>query len=69
MKKRKKIKITPIQKITSLKCDICKKDVKHYGQCISAFIYCSEDCLGVVTLMKLNKMENNSFEEDDINIY
>ena len=54
-KKRKKIQLAPIQKITSLKCDICKENVIHYGQCISAFIYCSEDCLGVLTLRQLNQ--------------
>ena len=47
---QKNIQLAPIQKITSLKCDICKDDVKHYGQCISAFIYCSESCLEVLCL-------------------
>ena len=63
--KKRKIQLAPIQKIQSLKCDICKEDVKHYGQCISAFIYCSEDCLHVLCLRQLNNNEKNSFEEDD----
>ena len=64
-KKQKKIELAPIQKITSLKCDICNEDVKHYGQCVSAFVYCSEDCLHVLCLRQLNKMEKNTFEEED----
>ena len=63
--KKQKIQLAPIQKITSLKCDICKDDVKHYGQCISAFIYCSESCLEILCLRQLNNNEKNSFEEDD----
>ena len=63
-KKQKKIQLAPIQRITSLKCDICKEDVKHYGQCVSAFIYCSEDCLQVLYLRQLNN-EKTTFEEDD----
>ena len=67
--KKRKIQLAPIRKIQSLKCDICKEDVKHYGQCISAFIYCSEDCLEILTLRQINKLEKNSFEEeDDMNI-
>ena len=54
-----------VQKITSLKCDICKDDVKYYGQCVSAFMYCSKDCLEILTLRQINKMEKNTFEEDD----
>ena len=63
--KKQKIQLAPIQKITSLKCDICKDDVKHYGQCISAFIYCSESCLEVLYLKRLNNIQKNSFKEDD----
>ena len=63
-KKQKKIQLAPIQKITSLKSDICKDDVKHYGQCISAFIYCSESCLMVLCLRRLNNIQMNSFEDE-----
>ena len=66
--KKRKLKLAPIQKITSLKCDICKEDVKHYGQCVSAFIYCSESCLEVLCLRQLNNTEKTTFEEDDMNI-
>ena len=67
--KQKKIQLAPVQKLTSLKCDICHDHVKHYGQYISSFVYCSEDCLGVLTLRQLNKMEKNTLEEDnDMNI-
>ena len=66
--KKRKIKLAPIQKITSLKCDICKEDVKHYGQCVSAFVYCSEDCLHILCLRQLNNNEKTTFEEDDMNI-
>ena len=52
--KKRKIQLATIQKITSLKCYICKENVKHYGQCISAFIYCSELCLEVLCLRQLN---------------
>ena len=62
--KKRKIQLAPIQKITSLKCDICKDDVKHYGQCISAFIYCSESCLEILCLRQLNNNEKNTFDED-----
>ena len=64
--KKQKIQLAPIQKITSLKCDICKDDVKHYGQCISAFIYCSEDCLQILCLRQLNNHGKDTFEEDDV---
>ena len=64
-KKQKKIQLAPIQKITSLKCDICHEHVKHYSQCVSAFVYCSESCLEVLCLRQLNNNEKNTFEEDD----
>ena len=63
--KKRKIQLAPIKKITSLKCDICKDNVKHYGQCVSAFIYCSEECLEILCLRRLNNNEKNSFKEDD----
>ena len=62
--KKQKIHLAPIQKITSLKCDICKDEVKHYKQCVSAFIYCSESCLEVLYLRRLNNIQKNSFEDE-----
>ena len=63
-KKRKRHLSLTIKPVIFLKCDICHEYIKHYGQCISAFVFCSDECLDVLCLRELNNVERNSFEDD-----
>ena len=61
--KKRKRNLT-IKPVMFLKCDICHEYIKHYGQCIASFVFCSEECLHVLCLRSLNDIERNSFEDD-----
>lgn len=63
--KRAKRSIPPLKPVTYLKCDICQTLVSCFGQCINAFVFCSQDCLEILTLRKLNEMRRTSFDQDE----
>ena len=61
--KKRKRSLT-IKPVIFLKCDICHEYIKNYGQCIAAFVFCSEECLDVLCLRELNNVGRDSFEDD-----
>ena len=61
-KKRKRLSI---DKIYSLKCDICKTDVYNYELCTGHHVYCSLECLEIICLRALNNDTQSSFSDTD----
>ena len=59
----KKPKLT-LNKIESLKCDICGKQVKDYQNCISVFVYCNILCLEKLFMNHL-KLCDGGYDSDD----
>lgn len=53
-----------ICQVLSLKCDVCKKEVKDYKRCISTFVYCDIDCLEKLFMNHL-KLCNGGYRSDD----
>ena len=62
-KKRKRS--LSIDKIYSLPCEICNTDVINYRMCTGQYVYCSNDCFGIIYLRMLNNIQHQSFEEED----
>ena len=54
------IKLT-LNKIESLKCDICGKQVKDYQNCISVFVYCNILCLEKLFMNHLKLLDMLKF--------
>ena len=62
-KKRKRS--LSIDKIYSLKCEICGTDVINYEMCSGHHVYCSNDCFGIIYLRMLNNIQYQSFNDTD----
>ena len=51
----KKRKLTPLQPVEYLPCDICNDRVYNYVRCINHFTYCSHDCYSILMLTYYNE--------------